>query len=71
LRCAVWRVRRDRKTDRRGVGHKTLKEVERHTKAADQKRPAKAGMSKLADENKPDCLMKNRKLPNIENSSRN
>lgn len=30
-------------------GHKTLKEVERYTKAADQKRLAKAGMSKLAD----------------------
>lgn len=30
-------------------GHKTLKEVERYTKAADQKRLAKAGMSKLVD----------------------
>ena len=30
-------------------GHATLKEVERYTKAADQKRLARAGMSKLAD----------------------
>ena len=30
-------------------GHKTLKEVERYTKAADQKKLARAGMSKLVD----------------------
>ena len=30
-------------------GHKTLKEIELYTKAADQKRLARAGMSKLAD----------------------
>ncbi len=30
-------------------GHKTLKEIERYTKAADQKKLARAGMSKLVD----------------------
>ena len=30
-------------------GHKTLKEVERYTKAADQKKLARAGMGKLVD----------------------
>jgi integrase len=30
-------------------GHKTLKEVERYTKAADQKKLARAGMDKLRD----------------------
>lgn len=32
-------------------GHKTLKEVERYTKAADQKKMARAAMGKVANGN--------------------
>jgi integrase len=51
-KAAMRRLAEDDATEKQIAavsGHKTLKEVERYTKAADQKKLARAGMAKLRD----------------------